>query len=169
MIILMTECCITVIVKRCIIAIALDIARIVESHRATFFNLSQCIHFRIVRILMRKLRSRLLKNEFVDVLKLFAIFFRLWSSVNSVWALIPVPTCPISVIRTTHNFFPLLNSHHVISIPWLLIPVGLYCLLTQLIFENHLRLSVFDSLRNINIRLSHFVIYKLWLFIRLNY
>lgn len=143
-------------VNRRVITIALHVTRIMQSYCATLLYLCQCIHLWTVRILMSELRCRLLQDQFVDVLILFAIFSRRWSSsVTSVWPLIPVATRPVAVVCTTHHRLPLLYSHYAIDVPRLLIPVGLQGLLTQLVFEDHLRLGVFDCLRNIYIRLSH--------------
>ena len=142
-----------------IVAIGSHIARFCKFQTTTtLLYLSQCIIMKVIRVLMSELRVRLLENEVVDVLILFAILFlRLThdSSVTSKRPLIPITTFPIAVVGTADHTLPLLYSDHAIGISRLAVPIGQQCLLAKLVLEYHLRLSIFDCLRNVNIRLSH--------------
>ena len=141
-----------------IVAVASHITRFCQLQPTTaLLNLSESIILKVVRVLMSQLGVRLLENN-VDVLILFAILFLGLphdSSVSSERPQVPITTRPVSVVGTADHSFPLLYSHHTFGISRFLVPIGLQCLLAKLVFEYHLRLSVFNCLRNVNIRLSH--------------
>lgn len=102
-------------VYRRIGAIASHIARLSKFKSPALFDLCQSIHLDVIRVLMGELRVRLLENEVVDILILFAILFLSRNaSVSSEWPLVPIATRPI--VSTSDHNLPLLHCHDAICI-----------------------------------------------------
>ena len=118
-------------INRCIVAIASNVTRFCKFEPATLLNLSQRIYLNVIRVLMVELWVRLLENKIVDVLILFAILFLGVShdpSVSSERALISIATRPI--VCTSHQSLPLLGSHNLVRISWLVVPISKQGLIT---------------------------------------